>query len=83
MLLKEKNEAFTKFKKLRDTVEQETGKKIITFRTYRGGEFVSKEFNEYCDSIGIRRHLTAPYTLQQNGVVERRNQTLMEMTKAL
>ena len=59
-------------------MEQETGKKITTFRTDRGEEFVSKEFNDYCESAGIRRHLTAPYTPQQNGVVERRNHTLMD-----
>ena len=83
MLLKEKSEAFEKFKRLRKTVEQETGKKIITFRTDRGGEFVSRDFNDYCESTGIRRHLTAPYTPQQNGVVERRNRTLMEMTRSI
>ena len=83
MLLKEKSEAFEKFKRLRKTVEQETGKKIITFRTDKGGEFVSKEFNDYCESVGIRRHLTAPYTPQQNVVVERRNRTLMEMTRSI
>lgn len=83
ILLKEKSEAFHKFKKLREVVEKETGEKIITFRTDRGGEFFSKEFNEYCELAGIKRHLTAPYTPQQNGVVERKNRTLMEMTRSM
>lgn len=83
MLLKEKNEAFGKFKKLKEVVEKETGKRILTFRTDRGGEFVSHEFKSYCESSGIQRHLTAPYTPQQNGVVERRNRTMMEMARSI
>lgn len=66
ILLKQKSDAFCKFKRLRSLVESETGEKIQTFRTDRGGEFVNHEFNSYCDGAGIRRHLTAPYTPQQN-----------------
>ncbi|KAL1207442.1 Retrovirus-related Pol polyprotein from transposon TNT 1-94 [Cardamine amara subsp. amara] len=55
----------------------------MTLRTGRGGEFTSREFNNFCESNGIKRHLTAPYTPQQNGVVKRRNQTLMEMTRSI
>ena len=83
ILLKEKGEAFEKFKKLKEVIEKEIGKKIGTFRTDRGGEFVSKEFNSFCDLSGIRLHLTAPYTPQQNGVVERRNRTMMEMARSI
>lgn len=52
-------------------------------RTDSGGEFTSHEFQEYCEKQGIKRHLTAPYSPQQNGVVERRNRTLMEMTRSI
>lgn len=83
ILLKEKGEAFDKFKRFKKLVEQETGVNIQTFRTDRGGEFVSQEFNVFCEDSGIKRHLTAPYTPQQNGVVERRNRTLMEMTRSI
>ena len=64
MLLKEKSEAFSKFKKLRITIEKEIGEKIQTFITDRGGEFVIHEFDGYCEGAGIRRHLTALYTPQ-------------------
>lgn len=64
-------------------VEHETKKRIQTLRTDRGGEFVSLEFNAYYHEKGIKRHLTAPYSPQQNGVVERRNRTLMEMTRSI
>ena len=82
-LMSEKSQAFETFKKFKNLVEQETGKKIQTFRTDRGGEFISGEFNGYCELSGIKRHLTAPYSPQQNGVVERRNRTLMEMTRSI
>ena len=82
-LLTEKSEAFESFKRFKKLVEQETGNKIKTFRTDRGGELCSGEFRAFCESHGIQRHLTAPYSPQQNGVVERRNRTLMEMTRSI
>ncbi|KAK1629597.1 hypothetical protein QYE76_003912 [Lolium multiflorum] len=63
-------------------VEVETGRKLRTLRTDRGGEFTSTEFSEYCDNRGVQRHLTAPYSPQQNGVVERRNQTVVHMARS-
>lgn len=83
ILLKEKGEAYEKFKVFKTMVESETKQSIKMFRTDRGGEFTSSEFNRFCEEAGIQRQLTAPYTPQQNGVVERRNRTLMEMTWSL
>lgn len=83
ILLKDKGQAFEKFKKFKTIVELETKAKIKCFRTDRGGEFTSTEFNKFCEGCGIMRHLTAPYSPQQNGVVERRNRTLMEMSRSL
>jgi hypothetical protein len=48
-----------------------------------GGEFTVSQFWEYCAELGIRRELTAPYTPQQNGVVERRNQTVMVAARCM
>lgn len=44
---------------------------------------MSHEFRAYCDKNGINRHLRAPYSPQQNGVVKRRNRTLLEMTRSM
>ena len=41
------------------------------------------EFAAYCADEGIQRHYSAPYSPQQNGVVERRNQTVVGMARAL
>ncbi|XP_024013181.1 uncharacterized protein LOC112087499 [Eutrema salsugineum] len=79
----EKGDAFEKFRALKHLVEKDFGEEIITLRMDRGEEFTSKEFHKFCEASGIRRQLTAPYTPQQNGVVERRNITLMEMTRSM
>lgn len=73
ILLNEKGETFEKFKKFKAIVEQEKGATIGIFRTDRGGQFVTNEFQSYCEENGITRQLTAPYSTQQNGVLERRN----------
>lgn len=81
-MLKNKSDAFDVFKKFRAQVEKGQKGRIGTFRTDRGGEFMSKEFVSYCEDHGITRHFTAPYTPQQNGVVERRNRTVVEMGRS-
>ena len=42
-----------------------------------------KEFKALCKDSGIKRELTTPYNPQQNGVVERKNKTIMEATKEM
>ena len=36
-----------------------------------------------CDKSGIKKQLTAPYTPQQNGVVERKNKTIMGLVRSM
>jgi hypothetical protein len=40
------------------------------------------EFATYCANKRVVRHLTAPYSPQQNGVVEHRNQTIVGMARS-
>jgi transposase InsO family protein len=56
---------------------------VLAFRWDRGGEFNSLGFVHYCEEQGIKHFTTAPYTPQQNGVVERRNQTVVEMARCM
>ncbi|XP_071739387.1 uncharacterized protein [Rutidosis leptorrhynchoides] len=79
----ETGEAFEQFKKFKAIAENQYGRKIKVLRTDRGGEFTSNEFNQYCDYVGITRQLTAPYTPQQNGIIERRNRTVMSTTRSI
>ena len=76
--LRQKSDVFETFKKWRSLVENEIGKKIKCLRSDNGGEYCSKEFENYCSSNGIRRQKTVPRTTQENGVVERMNRTIME-----
>ena len=60
--LKEKSEAFEKFKIFKNKVENESRVKIKTLRSERGGEFTSREFNIYYEDHGIKRQLSSPPT---------------------
>jgi hypothetical protein len=82
-MLKSKDEAVNAFVKFKAQVENNCDDKIKVLRSDRGGEFLNGVLQSICDQAGIRRQFTAPYTPQQNGVVERKNRTVMEMTRAL
>ena len=59
MYLREKYEAFQKFKWYLARVEKETRKKLKCLRSDRGGEFISNEFNKFCIERGIKRQVSA------------------------
>ncbi|GJQ93568.1 zinc finger, CCHC-type containing protein [Tanacetum coccineum] len=77
------NQALSTFKEFRQKIEMEMRMKVRMLRTDRGGEFTSNEFTKYCKENGIARQLTAPYSPQQNGVVERRNRTVLSTTRSM
>ncbi|GJW20080.1 ribonuclease H-like domain, reverse transcriptase, RNA-dependent DNA polymerase [Tanacetum coccineum] len=81
--LKSKDQAFDTFKEYKKSIENELRTTLKMLRTDRGGEFTSNEFTQYCKENGIARQLTAPYSPQQNGVVERRNRTIMSTTRCM
>jgi len=81
--LVEKSEAFDVFKKFKALVEKQPGVSIQILRTDKGGEYTSKEFVEFCNDQGIQRQLTVSYTPQQNGVAERKNQTIIKMVRSV
>lgn len=81
-MLKNNNNAFSLFKKFWARLEDGLERKIKVLRTGRGNEFMSKEFVAYCEEAGIKKHFTAPYKPQQDGVVEHRNRIVVEMTRS-
>ncbi|GJW69991.1 zinc finger, CCHC-type containing protein [Tanacetum coccineum] len=81
--LTSKDQAFSTFKEFRQKIEMEMRMKVRMLRTDRGGEFTSNEFTKYCKENGIARQLTAPYSPQQNGVVERRNRTVLSTMRSM
>jgi len=81
--LKYKSDVFSIFQKFKSLVKKESSYNIITLRTDNGGEFCSSAFSNFCDTHGIKRQLTTPYTPQQNNVVERCNRTVVEMARSM
>nr|GEZ99922.1 retrovirus-related Pol polyprotein from transposon TNT 1-94 [Tanacetum cinerariifolium] len=52
-------------------------------RTDNGTEFKNKTLAKFFDEVGITQQFSAARTPQQNGVVERRNRTLVEATRTM
>jgi len=69
--------------RFKSMVEVESGRKLKVLWTNWSGEFTSVEFDTYCAEQGVHRQLNAPYSPQQNGVVERRNQTIIRMARSM
>ncbi|GJS10270.1 retrovirus-related pol polyprotein from transposon TNT 1-94 [Tanacetum coccineum] len=56
---------------------------VIIIRTDNGTEFKNQILKEYLDSVGISHQTSSVRTPQQNGVVERRNRTLVEAARTM
>jgi transposase InsO family protein len=63
--------------------ERKSGKKLCALRTDHGGEFSANHFKEYLSELGVQQQLTVPYSPPQNGVVERRNQTVVGAARCM
>ncbi|WVZ87319.1 hypothetical protein U9M48_033974 [Paspalum notatum var. saurae] len=83
ILLSTKDQAAMVFTAFQVRAEAEAGRKLGTLHTDHGGEFTACTFIEHCTQEEMQRHYTAPYTPQQNGVVERHNQTVMGMARSM
>ncbi|GKE76798.1 retrovirus-related pol polyprotein from transposon TNT 1-94 [Tanacetum coccineum] len=56
---------------------------VIIVRTENSTEFKNQVLKEYFDSVGISHQSSSVRTPQQNGVVERRNRTLVEAARTM
>jgi len=81
--MKFKAEVANIFGKFKAWIETQSNCKIQVIRSDNRTEYTSEKFNRFCEDAGIEHQLTAPYSPQQNGVVERKNRTVMEMTRCL
>ena len=82
-LISHRSEALNCFKRYSTLVENQLNTKIKYLRIDRGREYLFDLFKAYCDENGIVRQLTIPYTSQQNGVIEIRNMTLLDMVRSM
>nr|GFB41218.1 retrovirus-related Pol polyprotein from transposon TNT 1-94 [Tanacetum cinerariifolium] len=56
---------------------------VIIIRTDNGTKFKNQVLKEYFDTVGISHQMYSVRTPQQNGVVERRNRTLVEAARTM
>ena len=56
---------------------------VKVIRSDNGTEFRNKNLDDFCMSKGIVRHYSIPRTPEQNGVVERKNKTLIEAARTM
>lgn len=81
--LKNKDETFEIFKEFKLMVENQTNLKIKKFRSDNGGEFCSRNFDNFLKKCGIIHQKTNAYTPEQNGSSERLNRSVVEKAKCL
>jgi hypothetical protein len=81
--LKHRNDALQYFKEYRAAVEKYLGVEIVIIRIDNAPELIEGDFRVYCVQEGIQMEKTVPDASQQNGVVERANQTVESSMRAL
>ncbi|GJU36534.1 putative ribonuclease H-like domain-containing protein [Tanacetum coccineum] len=81
--LRTKDETSAILKDFIRQIENQLNQKVKTIRSDNGTEFKNKDVIEFCGSKGIKREYSNARTLQQNGVAERKNRTLIEAARTM
>jgi transposase InsO family protein len=71
------------FKRILETGSNEFGLRIKKIRSDDGTEFKNSQIEGFLEDEGIKHEFSSPYTPQQNGVVERKNRTLLDMARTM
>ncbi|GKB01186.1 retrovirus-related pol polyprotein from transposon TNT 1-94 [Tanacetum coccineum] len=65
-------------------IQDQLGCSIVSIKTDHGREFDNEvQFGEFCNANGITHNFSALRTPQSNGVVEKKNRTLQEMSRTM
>jgi transposase InsO family protein len=81
--LQDKSEAKGIVKKFIRRVQNDFELKVKNIRSDNGSEFRNNQVEEFLDEEGIKHELSAPYTPQQNGIIERKNRTLIKAARTM
>ena len=81
--IKDRKEVKKSFIEFAEWAETQTGKRIKEFLSDNAKEYMSESFEKYLKEKGIRRVMIPAYSPQQNGVAERKNQTLCGMVRCM
>jgi hypothetical protein len=80
--LVDKSDVFATFKSFVKGIHNEFETTIKRVRSDNGSEFKNTRIDELCDEFKIRHQFSAKYTPQSNGLVERKNRTLIDMARS-
>jgi len=83
LFLASKDESFDKFLVFLKKIEKRVGHSLVCLSSDHGKEFENSSFIDYCNEHGVHHNFSTPRTLQQNGVVERKNRTLEDITRTI
>jgi transposase InsO family protein len=81
--LESKDQVFEHFRLLDLRLNNEHSNCLKAIRSDNETEFRNASFDEFCLEHGIDQQFFAPRVPQQNGVIERKNRTLVEMTRTM
>ncbi|GKA70455.1 retrovirus-related pol polyprotein from transposon TNT 1-94, partial [Tanacetum coccineum] len=82
--LKDKTETLDQFEIFSKKIQNQLGCTIVSIRTDPCREFDNEvQFREFCNANGITHNFSALRTPQSNGMVERKNRTLQEMSRTM
>jgi transposase InsO family protein len=79
--LQEKSQTQETLKGFLRRAQNEFGLRIKKISSDNGPEFKNSQIEGFLEEEGIKHEFSSPYTPQQNGVVERKNRTLLDMAR--
>nr|GEV26197.1 hypothetical protein [Tanacetum cinerariifolium] len=83
LFLRSKDETPEVLKEFLTMIQRNLQAPLITVRTDRGTEFLNKTLHAFFKEEGIEHKTSTAQTPEQNGVVERRNRTLVEAARTM
>jgi transposase InsO family protein len=81
--LRDKSNVFETFKSFTILAQNQFDFDIKKVRSDNGSEFKNARIDEYCDDKGIKHEFSSKYTREQNGIIERKNRTLIDMARSM
>jgi transposase InsO family protein len=81
--LQEKSQTQETLNRFLRWAQNEFGLRIKKIRSNNGTEFKNSQIEGFLEEEGIKHEFSSPYTPQKNGVVERKNRTLLDMARTM
>ena len=79
----DKSDVFATFKTFIKRIHNEFETTIKKVESDNGSEFKNTRVDDLCDELEIKHQFFAKYTPQSNGLVERKNRTLINMARSM